>query len=215
MSPEAAQFSVPMPRARIDANQGFVNVWKRHPSDARDEGRGLCSDGSDANDPAVTVGPCAADVNIVAVPARDIKCGMIPDGGVIHPGGVAVERSCTAGCVAAPGGVTVERFVADGRVADPSHVAMTVAVASVTWDFAVKWFAHQLGLTDFLGTQLDEDGTIKHVWPRNKAEWLRDLATVLAVPFERTGAVGNSPGDFPMLQAAALRFFVGPRLPWD
>lgn len=98
----------------------------------------------------------------------------------------------------------VNRLVAAGVV---------VAVASITWDFAVSWFAHQLGLTHVLGTQMDEDGTIKHVWPRNKAEWLRELASILAVPFERTAAVGDTTGDLPMLQAAALRFFVGSRLP--
>lgn len=64
-----------------------------------------------------------------------------------------------------------------------------------------------------LGTKIDEDGTIKHVWPRNKGEWLRELASVLAVPSERTAAVGDSAGDLQMLQAAALRFFVGSRLP--
>jgi hypothetical protein len=74
-------------------------------------------------------------------------------------------------------------------------------------------FAHQLGLTHVLGTKIDEDGTIKHVWPRNKGEWLRELASVLAVPPERTAAVGDSTGDLQMLQAAALRFFVGSRLP--
>lgn len=90
---------------------------------------------------------------------------------------------------------------------------VAVGVASITWDFAVSWFAHQLGLTRILGTQLHEDGTIKHVWPRHKAEWLRELASALAVPFERTAAVGDSMGDLPMLHAAALRFFVGSRLP--
>jgi phosphoserine phosphatase len=90
---------------------------------------------------------------------------------------------------------------------------IAVAVASITWDFAVSWFAHQLGLTHVLGTKIDEDGTVKHVWPRNKGEWLRELASVLAVPSERTAAVGDSTGDLQMLQAAALRFFVGSRLP--
>ena len=92
-------------------------------------------------------------------------------------------KSLTSACWAPTAFAAVNRLVAAGVV---------VAVASITWDFAVSWFAHQLGLTHVLGTQIDRHGTIKHVWPWNKAEWLRELASVLAVPFDRTAAVGDS-----------------------
>ena len=61
---------------------------------------------------------------------------------------------------------------------------------------------------------IDEDGTIKNVWPRNKGEWLRELGigSRCAVRTDLR-AVGDSTGDLQMLQAAALRFFVGFRLP--
>ena len=38
---------------------------------------------------------------------------------------------------------------------------------------------------------IDEDGTIKDIWPRNKGEWLRELASVLAVPSEQTAGRGR------------------------
>jgi hypothetical protein len=47
-------------------------------------------------------------------------------------------------------------------------------------------------------------------WPRNKAEWVRELAAFLAVPSGRAAAVGDSTRDLPMLRGA-LRYFVGSR----
>jgi phosphoserine phosphatase len=88
-----------------------------------------------------------------------------------------------------------------------------VAIASITWDFAVGWFAGQLGVKQFLGTGLTDGGQIEHVWPSHKADWLVSLANQLHVPADRTAAVGDSSGDVAMLNAAALRFFVGPYAP--
>jgi phosphoserine phosphatase len=47
-----------------------------------------------------------------------------------------------------------------------------VAIASITWQFAVEWFARQLGVSRFLGTGLSPSGAVHHVWPRDKAVWL-------------------------------------------
>lgn len=88
-----------------------------------------------------------------------------------------------------------------------------VAIASITWDFAVGWFAEQLGVKHFLGTGLRENGQIEHVWPEHKAKWLTTLSSRLRVPERRIAAIGDSSGDVAMLEAAALRFFVGPRAP--
>lgn len=93
------------------------------------------------------------------------------------------------------------------------EAGIEVAIASITWAFAVGWFANQLGVQYFLGTGLPDDGQIEHVWSEQKAEWLTTLASLLLVADNRTAAVGDSLGDVPMLQAAALRFFVGPRPP--
>ena len=84
-----------------------------------------------------------------------------------------------------------------------------MAIASVTWKFGVEYFAARLGVSRTLGTGLREDGTIDHAWPRHKAAWVRALSSELAVPYERTAAVGDSSRDIDMLRATALRVFVG------
>lgn len=90
-----------------------------------------------------------------------------------------------------------------------------VAIASVTWRFAVGWFAEQLNVQDFLGTDISEAGEIIHVWGHTKKSWLRQLAADHRVPPDRIAAVGDSSGDVEMLSAAALRFYVGSGSPPD
>jgi phosphoserine phosphatase len=89
------------------------------------------------------------------------------------------------------------------------ELQIVIAIASITWKFAVKWFAEQLSVRNYIGTDLSENGDIVHVWGRDKAQWLRELARDHGVPLERTAAVGDSSGDVEMLRAAGLRFFVG------
>jgi len=84
-----------------------------------------------------------------------------------------------------------------------------VAIASITWDFAVGWFAEKLGVKHFLGTRLLECGKIEHIWSEHKADWLTRLARHLGIPNHRVAAAGDSFGDLAMLEAAGLRFFVG------
>lgn len=84
-----------------------------------------------------------------------------------------------------------------------------VAIASITWKFAVEWFANQLDVRHGLGTELGSDGKITHVWGRDKAQWLEALANSYGVPRRRIAAVGDSSGDTEMLRAAHLRYYVG------
>jgi HAD superfamily phosphoserine phosphatase-like hydrolase len=88
-----------------------------------------------------------------------------------------------------------------------------VAIASITWEFAVAWFAEQFGISHYSGTGLLPDGRVVHEWPRDKATRVLKLASGLGIPQGRTAAVGDSAGDVPMLQAVRHAFFVGPRLP--
>jgi phosphoserine phosphatase len=92
---------------------------------------------------------------------------------------------------------------------------VTVAIASITWCFAVEHFARLLGVEHTLATRLHESGEIEHVWGEHKAEWVVQLAGRLSVPRERTAGVGDSAGDHPMLDAVHTPFFVGPQLPRD
>jgi phosphoserine phosphatase len=86
---------------------------------------------------------------------------------------------------------------------------IVVAIASYTWSFAVQWFAEQLDVSHHLGTQLRPEGEIHHVWGRDKATWLLDIASNHGVQRERIAAVGDTRGDAEMLCAAGLPFFVG------
>jgi phosphoserine phosphatase len=90
---------------------------------------------------------------------------------------------------------------------------VAVGIASITWDFAVEHFARLLGVEHWQGTVLGEAGDIRHVWPEDKATWVRDLARRLDVMPERTAAVGDSAGDAEMLRAVSLPVFVGRDLP--
>ena len=88
-----------------------------------------------------------------------------------------------------------------------------VAIASITWKFAVSWFAAELNITSFLGTDLLSSGGIEHVWGRTKGTWSLQLANDLGIEESRIAAIGDSAGDTDLLKAAALRFFVGSEPP--
>jgi phosphoserine phosphatase len=84
-----------------------------------------------------------------------------------------------------------------------------VVIASITWSFAVAWFAKRLNIRRYLGTQLLPNGDIVHVWDHDKGRWFRDLVQDYGVPDSLVAAVGDSQGDAEFLRVAALRFFVG------
>ena len=84
-----------------------------------------------------------------------------------------------------------------------------VAIASITWSFAVEWVAERLGVARSLGTRLEPGRAIGHVWPRDKGRWLGEQLGELRVSLARTAAVGDSASDANLLSAASLRYFVG------
>jgi HAD superfamily phosphoserine phosphatase-like hydrolase len=90
-----------------------------------------------------------------------------------------------------------------------------VVIASITWEFAAQWLGRQIGVTRVLGTRLSDDGHVTHVWPADKAVWLRGLVSELGLPLARTAAVGDSPSDAELLGAAARRYYVGAEPPRD
>ena len=101
----------------------------------------------------------------------------------------------------APGALQAVRELQQGNV--------LVAIASITWKFAVQWFADQLSVRHYIGTDIKEDGVIAHVWPRDKAQWLLDLVRHYEVSRSQVAAIGDSWGDAEMLRVANLSFFVG------
>lgn len=90
---------------------------------------------------------------------------------------------------------------------------VAVAIASITWEFAVAWFAWQLHVDYYVGTRLEPDGTIGHFWPRDKVTWLQELRDTLRIPESRVAAIGDSGGDVEMLRAVRHPVFVGAARP--
>lgn len=90
---------------------------------------------------------------------------------------------------------------------------MAVAIATITWEFAVAWFQRRLEIEHYLGTTLLPGGEIRHVWPRDKAHWLRRLATDRGISGRRIAAVGDSACDVDLLLAAPHTIYVGSNVP--
>ena len=77
----------------------------------------------------------------------------------------------------------------------------------------MAWFARQLHVDYYVGTQLEPDGAIRHFWPRDKVTWLHRLRDTLRIPASRVAAIGNSGGDIEMLRAVRHPVFVGTTRP--
>jgi HAD superfamily phosphoserine phosphatase-like hydrolase len=90
---------------------------------------------------------------------------------------------------------------------------IAVAIASITWEFAVAWFAQRLRIDYYVGTRLAVDGAVSHFWPHEKATWARTLGERLHVPLHRIAGIGDSAGDVEMLRAVGTPIFVGQTLP--
>lgn len=95
-------------------------------------------------------------------------------------------------------------------IADIRRAGVSVALASVTWSFAVEYVGQQLGIERFLSTELDfASGSIRHSWRSTKAEFLRSLAAEYGIRASNVAVVGDSSGDYDMLEEAGLGIFVG------
>jgi phosphoserine phosphatase len=86
------------------------------------------------------------------------------------------------------------------------------AIVSITWTFAVAWFARRFGAGAWVGTEA-RCGEIQHFWPNDKPLWLARHAGKLGIDLGEVAAVGDSLGDVPMLAAVGHPFFVGAELP--
>lgn len=86
-------------------------------------------------------------------------------------------------------------------------------LVSITWSFAVAYFSGLLGASCWLGTSLEPDGSIRHVWPNDKACWLTHLQRQRGLDREQVAAVGDTSVDVPMLCSVGLPIFVGSGLP--
>jgi HAD superfamily phosphoserine phosphatase-like hydrolase len=85
---------------------------------------------------------------------------------------------------------------------------VATAIVSITWSFAVDWFARRLRADYAHGTRL-VDGWVEHVWPADKGRWLRELTKRVDLSPREVAAVGDSQGDRELLEAAGVRYCVG------
>ena len=88
-----------------------------------------------------------------------------------------------------------------------------ISIVSVTWAFAVEWFAEMLGADYSVGTGLSPDGRIDHFWPQDKAIWLKGLADWLGIDPRDVAGVGDSSGDVHRLLSVGHRYWVGQTVP--
>lgn len=109
---------------------------------------------------------------------------------------------------------TVAPGAYDGTTLLRQH-GIAVAIASITWDFAVACFARRLQADYYVGTGLTGDEKITHFWPRDKATWIEGLRDTLRVPVSRVAAIGDSHGDVEMLRAVGHPVFVGATPPGE
>jgi HAD superfamily phosphoserine phosphatase-like hydrolase len=110
--------------------------------------------------------------------------------------------------------------LADVEIAPGTEQAFTrlaqrgvaTVIVSITWAFAVAWFARRFGAAAWIGTDV-EKGEVRHFWPDDKPVWLATWAAQRGISMSDVAAVGDSPGDVPMLAAVGHPIFVGAVLP--
>ena len=90
---------------------------------------------------------------------------------------------------------------------------IAIGIASMTWEFAVKYFATKFGIQFYIGTELEENVLKNQIWPEDKAYWLIKLSKNLGVSKNLTAAIGDSVNDSYMLRTAKYSFFLGELLP--
>jgi phosphoserine phosphatase len=90
---------------------------------------------------------------------------------------------------------------------------VTTAIVSISWDFIVEWFAKRFGVAYWVATGFKPDRTVTPFWPEDKGPWLEQLRAKLHVGRHEVAAVGDSPRDDSMFQAAGHSFYVGSESP--
>jgi HAD superfamily phosphoserine phosphatase-like hydrolase len=86
---------------------------------------------------------------------------------------------------------------------------VVIAIASITCRFAIEHFATEWEIEHYIGTGTSETGEIEHVWAEHKAQFIHKLSTQLDIPLNRIAGVGDSVGDFDMLNTVGEAIFVG------
>lgn len=84
------------------------------------------------------------------------------------------------------------------------------AIVSMTWSFVVEYFAKRFGAVEFLGTDiLPGKCVLNHVFPETKADFVRQFLEKRRLNPEHCCAIGDSWGDFPMLESVGIGLVIG------
>jgi phosphoserine phosphatase len=84
-----------------------------------------------------------------------------------------------------------------------------LVIISVTWKFAVQHFAERFGASDYAATPLDwTTGEFDDFDAEHKGPWLEAKIASLGLSADQVAAVGDSPNDHGMFEAAGTSFCV-------
>jgi HAD superfamily phosphoserine phosphatase-like hydrolase len=103
---------------------------------------------------------------------------------------------------------------ADG-VAALRAAGIRTVIVSLTLAECAAYFARQLGADAHIGTEPDGSGGFRHVFPATKPALLAQHARALGISPQQVAAVGDGPGDIPMLRSVPMSIYVGVTLPGD
>ena len=91
---------------------------------------------------------------------------------------------------------------------------VTVALASIGWDFVQEKIASLFGIEHILASTLDfETLEIGHALDVHKAEYANKLSGELNIPLSQIAGIGDRPNDFYLLESCGLGIYVGPKPP--
>jgi phosphoserine phosphatase len=94
------------------------------------------------------------------------------------------------------------------------HAAgVRTVIVTLTLAQCAAHFARCLGVGAHIASEPDGTGGFRHVFPANKPDLLAQHARAMGIPVQQVAAVGDSPGDIPMLRAARKSVYVGAALP--
>jgi phosphoserine phosphatase len=115
---------------------------------------------------------------------------------------------------AAVAGIPLAPGAAEG-IAALRAAGIRTAIVSLTLTDCAAYFTRRLGIDAHFGTEPDGNGGYQHVFPATRPVLLAQHARALGISPQQVAAVGDSPGDIPMLRAAGNSIYLGATLPSD
>jgi phosphoserine phosphatase len=111
-------------------------------------------------------------------------------------------EDCLTSAKVGPGVIDLCQYCVDNTI--------PFAIVSMTWSFAVEHFADIFGTKHFLGTEIFiETQKINHVFPQTKLEYVNNFITKHGLDPSKCCAIGDSWGDYPMIESVGLGLMIG------